>query len=457
MRHETGGRDPMGGCRSQYRENSGLTHLVVNLTRVCLLLCLLVLAACATFNPQKHDTIGYRDRAVSKTQGGVTVSVVALGPEEAQKAFGLPIVERGIQPVWLRLENKESQTFLFAPIALDPMFYTPAEAAFINHSWTSTDQTNQAVDALFQHHAMQLTIPPGQSVEGFVYVTPKLGSKFLSVLLIGDEDFRKFRFVVDVPGLALPAFDTDSIYPADQIKDYTLAELPKVLEALPCCVTDASGEIQADPLNFVIIGEELDAWAALVASGWEDAETVTTGTAMKTAGSFLFGSEYKYSPISPLYVFGRHQDAGFQKARSDIDERNHLRVWLTPMRVDGRPVWIGAISRDIGVIRSGFGTTHKIDPDVDAERWYLAQNLALAQSLESFGYVRGGPISTVDAPKSSVEPKNIFFSDGLRIVLVVPGQPVSVDDIQVLDWIPIEDVDLESKFTNRSLPDKLKP
>ena len=63
------------------------------------------------------------------------------------------------------------------------------------------------------------------------------------------------------------------------------------------------------------------------------------------------------------------------------------------MTADGRPVWVGAISRDIGVIRTRFlGTTHKIDPDVDAERWYLAQNLAQANRVASYGYVgAGGP------------------------------------------------------------------
>ena len=64
-------------------------------------------------------------------------------------------------------------------------------------------------------------------------------------------------------------------------------------------------------------------------------------------------------------------------------------------------------------------------------------------------------MSTPDFPRSSVEPKNIYFSDGLRIVLVVSRTPVTLDHIGILDWIPIEDVDLESKFTSRSVPAEL--
>jgi hypothetical protein len=46
------------------------------------------------------------------------------------------------------------------------------------------------------------------------------------------------------------------------------------------------------------------------------------------------------APVSALYVFGRSQDAALQRARSSINERNHLRIWLTPLRFEGKPVWI---------------------------------------------------------------------------------------------------------------------
>jgi hypothetical protein len=98
-------------------------------------------------------------------------------------------------------------------------------------------------------------------------------------------------------------------------------------------------------------------------------------------------------------------------------------------------VWIGSISRDIGVIRSGLGTTHKIDPDVDAERWYLAQSLARAQNLKRFAFAGGGPVSKRDNPRSSVEPQNIYYSDGLRIVLELSATPVPLDEIDYVPWI----------------------
>jgi hypothetical protein len=63
----------------------------------------------------------------------------------------------------------------------------------------------------------------------------------------------------------------------------------------------------------------------------------------------LFGSEYLNAPVSPLYVFGRHQDVALQKARDTVSQRNHLRLWLAPFTIDGLgtrfPLAITAIAK----------------------------------------------------------------------------------------------------------------
>jgi hypothetical protein len=85
-------------------------------------------------------------------------------------------------------------------------------------------------------------------------------------------------------------------------------------------------------------------------------------------GIRLAGERYPYAPVSDLYMFGRAQDLALQKARDNVHQRNHLRLWLSPLRLDGKQVWVGQISRDIGsrvTIHTPTFTTHKIDPDVD--------------------------------------------------------------------------------------------
>jgi hypothetical protein len=393
-----------------------------------------LLAGCAGFNPQPYETLSFQDRALTRSQDSLTISAVALGPSEAQAAFGVNMFGAGVQPIWLRVTNDGRKDLILAPLFSDRLYFTPAEAAFVNHGWFSSG-TNAKIDGLFEDRALPVAVNAGQTVEGFLYGTTDLGQKALNFVYVGERTQIHTSFVVPVPGLEMEPVDFANLYPPDHIRDVTTAaELKTAIEALPCCVTDKSGKIEADPLNFVIVAEPQTGLAALVAGGWDQVETVTSASAFKTTMSFVFGSAYRYSPVSDLYLFGRKQDAAFQIARANIHQRNHLRVWLTPLTFRGTPVWVGAISRDIGVIMSGFGTTHKIDPNVDEERWYLAQSLALAQALKRFAFAAGAPVSTPERPRSSVEPDNIFYSDGLRIVLEISTEPVPLDEIRYIRW-----------------------
>jgi len=395
-------------------------------------LAALTLAGCGTFNPQPIDTVDFKDRVTTSTQDGVTISAVALGPQEAQAVFGRPLFSEGIQPVWVEVENNTTEDIFLMQLFFDPLHYTPAEAAFISHISFSGD-VNTQIDAHFEEHGLEAGVKAGTRQEGFLFVTPDLGAKVLNFVFVGDNTEIDQTMVVVVPGLAIEETNPSDLYGPDDITNLTTrSELWAAIEALPCCVTDATGTVEADPLNFVLIGTEEVTYSSLIAAGWDETETVTSASAVRTTMSFLFGSAYRYSPISDLYVFGRKQDGAFQITRADIDERNHLRVWLTPLQFQGRPVWVGAISRDIGVIMSGIGTTHKIDPDVDAERWYLAQSFARAQALSRIGYAPGGPVSLPDNPRSSVEPKNIFYSDGERIVLELSDSSIGLDEIDIL-------------------------
>jgi hypothetical protein len=173
---------------------------------------------------------------------------------------------------------------------------------------------------------------------------------------------------------------------------------------------------------------------AFIRAGWDETEIVTRASAWKTMRSFFSGGEYRYSPVSSLYVFERPQDVAFQKARDNIHERNHLRLWMTPARYQGLPVWIGQISRDIGVrFTRKTITTHKIDPDVDETREYLLEDLAYSQALLRIGYVGGvGPVSA-DSPRGNLT-GDPWFTDGYRLVLWVTSEPTPISDVTALPW-----------------------
>jgi len=81
------------------------------------------------------------------------------------------------------------------------------------------------------------------------------------------------------------------------------------------------------------------------------------------------------APVSSLYAFGRKQGIALQRGRSNISQRNHMRLWLAPFRCEGQPVWVGQVSRDIGVKltrKSPTLTNARDDPVVDESREYLS-------------------------------------------------------------------------------------
>jgi len=140
--------------------------------------------------------------------------------------------------------------------------------------------------------------------------------------------------------------------------------------------------------------------------------------------------------MSSVYVFRRAQDIGLQKARSTIHERNHLRLWLIPVRYKGMDVWIGSVSRDVGsyfTIRTPWLSAHAIDPDIDEARTYLEQDLLFSGGVEKFGYVKGIAPATPENPHRNFM-KQPWWTDGYRAVFLFGDQPVTLNEVEFFDW-----------------------
>ena len=100
------------------------------------------------------------------------------------------------------------------------------------------------------------------------------------------------------------------------------------------------------------------------------------------------------------------------------------------------PVWIGQISRDIGgrcTLKGGAIGTHKIDPDVDETRDYLAQDLRYSQGLVQFSYVRGVGAAPISEPGQNLT-DDPCFTDGYRVVLWVSSEPIGFEDVKFIEW-----------------------
>ena len=137
-----------------------------------------------------------------------------------------------------------------------------------------------------------------------------------------------------------------------------------------------------------------------------------------------------------MTLFGRAEDTALQRARRNIDQRNHLRLWLAPFTIDDRRVWVGQISRDIGVRMTDqvwYLTTHKIGPDVDFDRDYLLQDLLVPGLIERFGFVEGVGAASASAPRANLT-GDPYYTDGLRLVLFLGDEQVPVEKVERLPW-----------------------
>ena len=157
-------------------------------------------------------------------------------------------------------------------------------------------------------------------------------------------------------------------------------------------------------------------------------------------GAAIAEKSFLTAPVSSLYAFGRKQDVALQRGRSTIAQRNHMRLWLAPFRCEGRPVWIGQVSRDIGVkstTKSPTLTTHVIDPVVDESREYLLHSLLHHDAVSRFAFVRGVGEATRDSPRYNLT-GDPYITDGMRLVVWISSEPVDPNEARQPGLEPVD-------------------
>jgi hypothetical protein len=407
-------------------------RIVVVPESICMLAVFILsgvlLWSCATFNPQSLNEQLFRKRAATQADGDVRVSAAVLSAEETEAVFGLQLYKKGIQPVWLAIENNTQNRMWFPQVSVDPDYFSPLEVAYMHHSGY-TKASKQRIDYYFYRHAIRNPIDPGTVRSGFVFTNLELGTKAFNVEVIGeDQQVRTFTFLIPVSGLKVDhrEVDWDSLYASHEkvVLDSSQA-FREALGGLPCCTTNEDGTRLADPINVVIIGRGRDILYALLRSGWDETASVSSYDPMAQ-----LPWEFRYQPVKSLYLFNRPQDAAFRKSRSTLSERNQLRLWLSPFIYNGHYVWVGQISR---IVRRGVWEKFVIEPDVDEARAYLLQDLWYNQALLKYGYVRATSVATLAEPRKSLYGDS-YFTDGLCLAVWVPSQPVSFPDVQFVPW-----------------------
>ena len=417
------------------------------------LVAALALGACASsYEPQPLAIDMDLEGVQSATFEDVTVSVAILTDEQAKQHFGADFAKNGLQALWLRVRNASERRLWFIRNTVDPDFYSADEAAVLLKDSLSAGD----FETLRQHlrdESIRVQHQPLTITEGFLYLPRVEGGRYVDIRLGGDvygsdaEDdidagwLNELRFGFAVP-LPDGLFDYEKLDAAHTYGDVVLPdiedpeELRKHLEELPCCATDADGEGFGDPLNVVLIGDSQEVLTALTRSGWSFTHRISLSTIGRMAGAALSGDAYPVAPVSNLFLFGRKQDFALQRARATISQRNHTRFWLAPFTFRGRQVWIGQVSRDIGVKltpNSPSLTTHVIDPEIDLTREYMLHSLLDAGLVQGFGFVRGSRAATRENPAVNLA-NDPYFSDGLRLVVALSTHPRPYHEVRSMRW-----------------------
>lgn len=411
----------------------------------------------------------FASRAQTQENATAQVTVAVLDAIESARLFGVPLARRGIQPVHLRIVNRSDKLLRLQLVRIDPNYYTALEAAAVNHfsiakrlsafgfvGWLflpllllipfkliTAFLANRRMNEFFQSQSFHLRpIPPGGTSEGFVFTSFDAGTKVVHVSLHSTGDLMnsttgnieargaadsstEFVFTLPVPGIAVDFHrrDFEALLPPASLIACDLPTLAQRLNQMPATTSNSKSTRSGDPVNLVVIGDFETLIGAFLAR-WDESEIITFATCWKTTRSFLLGSQYRYSPVSALYLFDRSQDIALQRSRKSINERLHLRLWLTPLRFQEKSVWVGQVSRDIGVRftpKTWNLTTHRIDPDVDEARDYVIEDLLQAGRIDATGYVDGVGQCNSDAPRRNLT-GDPYFTDGKRAVILLSAE-----------------------------------
>ncbi len=432
------------------------------------------------YSPDPDDQT-FRARAQSQTENGVEVTVAVPDSRESERLFGVPMSRRGLQPIYLRVVNRSDSSLRLHFRSIDPHYFPPLEAAARCHYsflkrlsafglfglffyWLlvlaplkllSVRWANRQMDAWFQSLGFhRRPIAPGEQSEGFVFAAFDAGTKVVRVQLLQvdfsltpatplddptDSEMAEFRnretidaptfgsfvdltFAVAVAGINADHLHRklDSLVPDDDAQNCDLPTLVARLSEISPVTRNRHGKGMGDPVNLVVIGD-FEMLLNAFAGRWDETEVISLLTCWKTFKAFLLGSEYRYSPVSSLYLFGRSQDVALQQIRRSISQRLHLRLWISEMTFGKKPVWVGQVSRDIGVRLTATTwnlTTHRIDSDIDESRDYVLEDLLDAERVEAAGYVNVPRTDHATSPQYNLT-GDPYYTDGKRVVILL--------------------------------------
>jgi hypothetical protein len=181
-------------------------------------------------------------------------------------------------------------------------------------------------------------------------------------------------------------------------------------------VLDGHGR-EGDIVNLLFVAQQPDLERAFERAGWT---SVDHSKHLIAWHLLCHGTHYTGLPMAHFFLFGRPQDYSYAipDPNSILSKRHHIRIWKTDYRVHGTPVWVAAATHDIAIAIHKLTVTHHIDPQVDAERDFVGDNLSGTRLVAHSEYLS----ATQPVFRATTSNGQPYYSDS-RILLVQLTQP----------------------------------
>jgi hypothetical protein len=383
-----------------------------------LMILFMAMAGCATWQaPGEFDTSALRTRAVTEEINGVRLSATVLSSDESKRMLGANINKKEVQLIWLEVENNTSQALWLLRAGTDPDIFSPLEVAWSYHA-AFAQETNAIVDAHFEAMAFHPLIPAHSTQSGIMYTNPHREIRLLNVDLLGQGNlfpFTLFPLIPDGSGGQHARAAMKRFNETNAVNYQSLDVLRPALEQMPCCAMDHDGSKKGDPFNVILVGGFDDVSAALVRRGY------------RVQILELDNKQHLYE--RPPDVVIRKQGQGGAPA-------NWLRLWLAPVRFQGKAVFLAQAGRPVG---GRFIDIEEADlmlhPDVDEARNLTIQDMMYSGGLGKLAFIEGVGEITRGNPRTSLD-GSTYYTDGLRAVMFFVTRPSTLSDVEILDWHP---------------------
>jgi hypothetical protein len=209
-----------------------------------------------------------------------------------------------------------------------------------------------------------------------------------------------------------------------------VSRLNEIIDFLPPRVLDGQGR-EGDMINLIFIAKEEDFQRVFAHAGWVKVDKLKPAIFWHLLWQ---RKHYAKLPMATYYVFGRPQDYSYAMPdpAAIVTRRHHLRIWKTDREIEGNPIWVGSATHDVAikVEKRKLRINHLIDPNVDAEREFIARNLMETHLVTQVEY-----LSSADPVfKAQTASGEAYHSDG-RILLLdfSQGRAPTLAGIQATD------------------------